>query len=96
MVEFIDTRRERFGVEPICKLLQVAPSWYYEQKARQSGSAAVAFADSPRCRALYLDPAGVGGELPCLRSPQGLAAAEPGRDPRGALHGGEADGSAGH
>lgn len=35
MVEFIDTRRERFGVEPICKQLQVAPSWYYEQKARQ-------------------------------------------------------------
>jgi transposase InsO family protein len=36
MVEFIDTRRDRYGVEPICKLLQVAPSWYYEQKARQS------------------------------------------------------------
>lgn len=36
MVEFIDTRRERYGVEPICKLLQVAPSWYYEQKARQA------------------------------------------------------------
>jgi transposase InsO family protein len=36
MVEFIDTRRERYGVEPICKLLQIAPSWYYEQKARQA------------------------------------------------------------
>jgi putative transposase len=36
MVQFIDTRRERYGVEPICKLLQIAPSWYYEQKARQA------------------------------------------------------------
>jgi transposase InsO family protein len=41
MVQFIDSRRERYGVEPICKLLQVAPSWYYEQKARQADSSRV-------------------------------------------------------
>jgi putative transposase len=32
---FIDAHRETYGVESICNMLQVAPSWYYEQKARQ-------------------------------------------------------------
>lgn len=31
---FIDAHREAYGVEPICRVLQTAPSWYYEQKAR--------------------------------------------------------------
>jgi len=32
---FIDQHRVRFGVEPICKLLQVAPSAYWRYAARQ-------------------------------------------------------------
>jgi hypothetical protein len=32
---FIDQRRERFGVEPICTQLQVAPSAYWRHVARQ-------------------------------------------------------------
>ncbi len=32
---FIDQQRERFGVEPICKLLRVAPSAYWRHAARQ-------------------------------------------------------------
>jgi putative transposase len=36
MVSFIDEQRERYGVEPICKVLPIAPSTYYEQKARQA------------------------------------------------------------
>lgn len=36
MVQYIDDHRSRFGVEPICKQLQIAPSTYYEQKARQA------------------------------------------------------------
>ncbi|KON79314.2 IS3 family transposase [Azoarcus sp. PA01] len=32
---FIDTHRERFGVEPICKVLQVAPSAYRRAVARR-------------------------------------------------------------
>src|SRR5579883_475384 len=36
MVDYVDRHKDRFGVEPICKLLQIAPSWYYEQKARQA------------------------------------------------------------
>jgi putative transposase len=34
MVEFIDTNRDDFGVEPICTTLQVASSTYYEFKNR--------------------------------------------------------------
>ena len=37
MVSFIDAHRERYGVEPICKELPIAPSTYYESKARESG-----------------------------------------------------------
>jgi putative transposase len=33
MVSFIDTHREEYGVEPICKVLPIAPSTYYEHKA---------------------------------------------------------------
>jgi len=36
MVAFIDDHREAYGVEPICSVLPIAPSSYYEQKARQS------------------------------------------------------------
>jgi len=35
MVSFIDDHRECYGVEPICGVLPIAPSTYYEQKARQ-------------------------------------------------------------
>ncbi len=36
MVGFIDDHREALGVEPVCGLLQIAPSTYYEAKARQA------------------------------------------------------------
>ena len=36
MVAFIDTNREEYGVEPICHVLPMAPSTYYEHKARQA------------------------------------------------------------
>ena len=36
MVSFIDDHREAYGVEPICRVLPIAPSVYYEQKARQA------------------------------------------------------------
>jgi putative transposase len=34
MVQFIDDQRDEFGVEPICTVLQVAPSTYYAAKSR--------------------------------------------------------------
>ena len=36
MTVFIDEHRETYGVKPICELLPVASSIYYEQKARQA------------------------------------------------------------
>jgi len=33
MVSFIDEQRELYGVEPICAVLPIAPSTYYERKA---------------------------------------------------------------
>ena len=35
MVSYIDEYRDRFGVEPICTILPIAPSTYYEHKAKQ-------------------------------------------------------------
>jgi len=34
MVAFIDAHRDAYGVEPICRVLQTAPSWYYTLKTR--------------------------------------------------------------
>jgi transposase InsO family protein len=39
--EFIMAHRDRFGVEPICRSLQVAPSSYYAHKARPPSARAV-------------------------------------------------------
>jgi len=36
MVSFIDEQRESYGVEPICAVLPIAPSTYYERKAQQA------------------------------------------------------------
>jgi putative transposase len=41
IVEFIDTHRAEFGVEPICEQLQVAPSTYYAHRARPPSARSV-------------------------------------------------------
>lgn len=33
---FTDAHGEEYGVEPNCRILETAPSWYYEQNARVS------------------------------------------------------------
>jgi transposase InsO family protein len=38
MIQFIDQHRDEYGVEPICAQLPIAPSVYYEHKARQADS----------------------------------------------------------
>jgi len=35
MVDFIDAHRDEYGVEPICEVLPIAPSTYYEHEARR-------------------------------------------------------------
>jgi transposase InsO family protein len=41
MIAYIDEEKERFGVEPICKHLPVAPSTYYDAKSRPPSARAV-------------------------------------------------------
>ncbi|MEZ6196793.1 MAG: IS3 family transposase [Planctomycetota bacterium] len=36
MVRFIDDHRDEYGVEPICELMPIAPSTYYEEKRREA------------------------------------------------------------
>ena len=35
MVIFVDQHKEQYGVEPICEQIQIAPSSYYQHKARE-------------------------------------------------------------
>jgi putative transposase len=44
-VEFIDANRDELGVEPICRVLAVAPSTYYAAKRRQAEPSARARRD---------------------------------------------------
>ena len=32
MVDFIDDHKQQYGVEPICRVLPIAPSTYYRAK----------------------------------------------------------------
>ena len=41
IVSYIDEHRDEFGVEPICAVLQIAPSTYYAAKARRPSPRAV-------------------------------------------------------
>ncbi len=41
MSAYIDQHKERFGVEPICRTLGVAPSTYYAARARQPSARAI-------------------------------------------------------
>jgi putative transposase len=41
VIRYIDAHRERFGVEPICDVLQFAPSTYYAAKTRPACARAV-------------------------------------------------------
>lgn len=46
IVDYIDGHRDEFGVEPICRALQVAPSSYYAAKRRQVEPSARALRDT--------------------------------------------------
>jgi transposase InsO family protein len=41
MVDYIDRHRHEFGVEPICEVLQFAPSTYYAAKTRRPSARAI-------------------------------------------------------
>jgi putative transposase len=46
MVDYIDNHRDEFGVEPICRVLEVAPSTYYAARRRQAEPSARALRDA--------------------------------------------------
>ena len=46
IVDYIDGHRDEFGVEPICEVLQIAPSTYYAAKRRQVAPSARAARDA--------------------------------------------------
>jgi transposase InsO family protein len=41
MIAYVDEHKDKFGVEPICELLPIAPSTYYEAKKRPPSARAV-------------------------------------------------------
>jgi putative transposase len=56
MTRYIDIHRARFGVEPICRALQVAPSSYYAAKRRLPSARAVSDAAlSPKVQRVWHD-----------------------------------------
>ena len=57
MIAFIDARRDDYGVEPICEVLQFAPSTYYSAKRRPPCARAV------RDEQLRRPPGGGDGEV---------------------------------
>ncbi len=62
MSRFIDTHRDRFGVEPICRVLQVAPSTYYaRQRRRPSAREQRDTALKPTLQQVHAAPFGVYG-----------------------------------
>jgi hypothetical protein len=56
MVAFIDEHRSRYGVEPICRVLPIAPSTYFKHKAEQRDPArrSVRAQDDDELRAIIL------------------------------------------
>ena len=86
MMAYVDEHGGRFGVEPICELLPIAPSTYHEAKRRSPSPRAVRDEElKTQIARVHKDNFGVYGAR------QGLAAAAPRRDPGGPLHRGAAD-----
>ena len=74
MIAFIDDHREAHGVEPICKVLPVAPSTYYDHVPRRRDPARLSARAKPGYGSQGRGPTRLRRELPCLRPAQGVAA----------------------
>jgi putative transposase len=62
MTAFIDEHRRKFGVEPVCEVLPIAPSTYYAVKSRPPSSRALRDADlDQEIRRIYQANFGVYG-----------------------------------
>lgn len=54
MVAYIDAHRGEFGVEPICRVLEMAPSTYYAAKTRELSPSARAIRDAAMAQVLMV------------------------------------------
>lgn len=54
IVGFVDKHRDEFGVEPICRVLQVAPSTFYAAKRREVAPSARAIRDAVMTQVLMV------------------------------------------
>ena len=62
MIKFIDSHRHRFGVEPICRVLQFAPSTYWSAKRRPRCARSIRDEElKPEIRRVYEENFGVYG-----------------------------------
>lgn len=62
IVAFIDEHKQRFGVEPICRDLQIAPSSYYAHRARPPSARSLSDAvTTDRIRKVHAENYGVYG-----------------------------------
>jgi hypothetical protein len=75
MVGFIDDHRETFGVEPICVVLPIDPSRYYELKARDRDPDRRPQRRRGETRDCATTSVACGGRIAGLRRPQSLEAA---------------------
>ena len=90
MIAFIDDHREVYGVEPICKMLPIAPSTYHAHIAQRIDPAFGPCAAGRRIE--DRGATGLRGELRRLRLAEGLAAVAAGRLHGCPLHRRAADG----
>lgn len=62
VVAFIDAHRDRWGVEPICRVLQFAPATYYAAKSRPPSQRQLRDEElKPQVRRVYDENLGVYG-----------------------------------
>ncbi len=87
MIAYIDEHRDRYGVEPICTQLPIAPSTLPRREGASSFGPSAA-----RRRAEASDRPGARGELRGLRWQEGMAAAQARGDQRRPVHGAAPDG----
>ena len=74
MIAFIDDHREAHGVEPICKVLPIAPSTYHDHAAKRADPGQLSARAKRDAGAEARDRARLRRELRGLRRAQGLAA----------------------
>lgn len=80
MTLFIDRYRERFGVEPICRTLEIAPSTYYAARSRPPSTRALRDEElKPQIKKVHEDNYGVYGARKVWKA-LGRQGVEVGRD----------------